>query len=88
MFKGNRSNFVFCQFWQKSENSKWPPFLKNIPKVGVAYCLNTLGVKNFDEIAISLTVKEIEATLCSAIFENFSKSGCSILLRYSGGRKF
>ena len=22
-----RSNFVFCHFWQKFENSKWPPFL-------------------------------------------------------------
>ena len=22
-----RSKFVFCHFWQKFENSKWPPFL-------------------------------------------------------------
>ena len=21
------ANFVFCHFWQKFENSKWPPFL-------------------------------------------------------------
>ena len=21
------SKFVFCHFWQKFENSKWPPFL-------------------------------------------------------------
>ena len=24
---GDRSKFVFCHFWQKFENSKWPPFL-------------------------------------------------------------
>ena len=26
--KGDRSNFVFCHFWEKFENSKWPPFLE------------------------------------------------------------
>ena len=25
---GDRSKFVFCHFWQKFENSKWPPFLR------------------------------------------------------------
>ena len=24
---GDSSKFVFCHFWQKFENSKWPPFL-------------------------------------------------------------
>ena len=24
---GDRSKFVFCHFWQKFENSKWPLFL-------------------------------------------------------------
>ena len=24
---GDRRKFVFCHFWQKFENSKWPPFL-------------------------------------------------------------
>ena len=33
-----------------------------------AHCSNTLGVKNLDEIALSRTVKEIEANLCFAIF--------------------
>ena len=47
--------------------------LKNYPKVGVAHCLDTLGVKNFDEIALSLTVKEIEAILCFRIFLKNSK---------------
>ena len=30
--------------------------------------LHTLWVENFDEIALSRTVKEIEANLCFAIF--------------------
>ena len=30
--------------------------------------LDTLWVENFDEIALSRTVKEIEANLCFAIF--------------------
>ena len=28
-------------------------------KVSMGYCLDTLGVENFDEIALSPTVKEI-----------------------------
>ena len=32
------------------------------------HSLDTLGVENFDEIALSGTVKEIEANLCFAIF--------------------
>ena len=35
--------------------------------------LDTLWVENFDEIAISRTVKEIEANLCFAIFGKKSK---------------
>ena len=34
---------------------------------------NTLWVENFDEIALSRTVKEIEANLCFAIFGKNSK---------------
>ena len=37
------------------------------------YFFNTLGVENFDEIALSLTVKEIEAILCFATFGKNSK---------------
>ena len=37
------------------------------------HCLDTLGVVNFDEIALSCTVKEIEANLCFAIFGKNSK---------------
>ena len=36
-------------------------------------CSGTLWVKNFDEIALSRTVKEIEANLCFAIFAKNSK---------------
>ena len=56
---------MFCHFWQKFENSKWPPFLgrgKFFEKV-----------ENFDEITLSRTVKEIEANLCFAIFGKNSK---------------
>ena len=60
-------------------------------------------VQNFDEIALSCTVKEIEANLCFAIFgqnlkiqngrhfwggENFLKIAKSTFLRYPVGRKF
>ena len=30
----------------------------------IVYCLDTLRVKNFAEITLSLTVKQIEAILC------------------------
>ena len=68
---------MFCHFWQKFENSKWPPFLgrgklfKNWQER--VHSLNTLGVENFAEIALSRTVKEIEANLCFAIFGKNSK---------------
>ena len=66
-------------------------------------CSDTLWVENFDEIALSGTVKEIEGNLCFAIFgknskiqngchfwggENFLKIAKSTLLRYPVGRKF
>ena len=38
---------------------------KNLPRVK---CSDTLWVETFDEIALSRTVKEIEANLCVAIF--------------------
>ena len=60
---------MFCHFWQKFENSKWPPFLgrgKFFENCRLHF-LDTLWVENFDEIALSRTVKEIEANLCFAI---------------------
>ena len=67
------------------------------------HSLDTLWVENFDEIALSHTVKEIEANLCFAIFgknskiqngrhfwggENFLKIANIRFLRYPVGRKF
>ena len=71
--------------------------------LGRVHCLDTLWVENFDEIALSHTVKEIEANLWFAIFdkntkiqksrhmseeENFLKIAKSTLLRYPVDRKF
>ena len=67
------------------------------------HSLDTLWVENFDEIALSRMVKEIEANLCFAIFgknskiqngrhmwggENFWKITKSTFLRYPLGWKF
>ena len=152
---------MFCHFWQKFENSKWPPFLgrgkffknyqeynaqipcgskilstvlsrtvkeilanlcfaifgknskiqngrhfwggENFFKLPRVQCSDTLWVENFDEIALSGTVKEILANLCFAIFgknskiqngrhfwggENFLKIAKIAFLRYPVGRKF
>ena len=37
-------------------------------KLQILHSLDTLWVENFNEIALSRTVKEIEANLCFAIF--------------------
>ena len=42
-------------------------------KLQRVHSLDTLWVENFDEIALSHTVKEIEANLCFAIFGKNSK---------------
>ena len=42
-------------------------------KLHRVHSLHTLWVENFDEIALSRTVKEIEANLCFAIFGKNSK---------------
>ena len=42
-------------------------------KIAKLHSLDTLWVENFDEIALSRTVKEIEANLCFAIFGKNSK---------------
>ena len=72
-------------------------------KLQRVHSLDTLWIENFDEIALSRTVKEIEANLCFAIFgknskiqngrhfwggENFLKIAKSTFLRYPVGRKF
>ena len=72
-------------------------------KLARVHCSDTLWVENFNEIALSCKVKEIEANLCFAIFgknskiqngrhfwggENFLKIAKSTLVRYPVGRKF
>ena len=79
-----------CHFWGG----------ENFWKIAGVHSLDTLWVENFDEIALSRTVKEIEANLCFAIFgknskiqngrhfwggENFWKIA---KIRYPVGRKF
>ena len=67
---------MFCHFWQKSENTKWPPFLgrgnffENC-KEYLPYI--PCGSKISTKIALSRTVKEIEANLSFAIFGKNSK---------------
>ena len=46
---------------------------ENFLKSSHIYFLDTLGIENFDEIALSLTVKEIEAFLRFRIFGKNSK---------------
>ena len=46
---------------------------KIFSKLARVHFLYTMWVENFDEIALSRTVKEIEANLCFAIFCKKSK---------------
>ena len=87
---GKRKFFENCQeymFW----------------KLQRVHSLDTLWVENFDEIALSRMIKEIEANLCFAIFGKnskiqngrrfwgrgkFFKTAKSTMLRYPVGRKF
>ena len=68
---------------------------ENFWKVSLVYFLDTLGVENFDEIALSLTVKEIPYILhfwrrfkMAAIFENFLKSSHIYFLDTLGVENF
>ena len=95
---------MFYHFWQKFENSKWLPFLgrENFLKIAKSTLLRYPVGQNFDEIALSRTVKEIEANLCFAIFgknskiqngrhfwggENFLKIAKIAFLRYPVGNR-
>ena len=52
---------------------------ENVLKIAKSTLLDTLWVENFDEIALSRTVKDIEANLCFAIFGQNLKiqNGCN-----------
>ena len=60
-------------FLAKIRKFKMAATLENFLKSCHIYFLDTLGVENFDEIALSPTVKEIEAFLCFRIFGENSK---------------
>ena len=63
---------MFCHFWQKFKNSKWPPFLgrgKFFGKLHRLLSLDTLWVKNSVEIALSLTVSEILANYSKVVLK-------------------
>ena len=93
-------------FWGKIRKFKMAAIFgegKIFGKLPRVHCSDTLWVETFYEIALSRTVKEIEANLCFAIFgknskiqngrnfwggENFLKIAKSTLLRYPVGRKF
>ena len=95
----------FAIFGKNSKNQNGRHFWggENFFKLQRVHSLDTLWVENFDEIALSRTVKEIEANLCFAIFGknskiqngrhfwgggNFLKISKSTFLIYPVGRKF
>ena len=55
------SIFMFCNFCEKFENSKWPPFLarQNFFKIGITTPQRYPVGQNFVEIALSSRVFEI-----------------------------
>ena len=61
---GKNSKFIMAAIFERGNL---------IFKLPIVHCLDTLWIKNFDEIALSHTVKEIEATLCFSIFGKNSK---------------
>ena len=75
MVKELEANLCFSIFWQKFENSKWPPFLgrgkffQNFQKcISYIPCGSKISTKS-----LSRTVKEIEANLCFTIFGKVAK---------------
>ena len=99
------ANLCFAIFGKTSKIQNGRHFWggENFWKIAKSTLLRYLWVENFAEIALSGTVKEIEANLCFAIFgknskiqngchfwggENFWKITKSTMLRYPVGRKF
>ena len=68
-------NLCFAIFGKNSKIQNGRHFWggENFLKIVKITSLSTLWVENFDEIAVSRTVKEIEANLCFAIFGKNSK---------------
>ena len=51
---------------------------ENFSKLPRVHCSDTLWVENFDEIALSRTVKEIEANLCFPFLAKYLSSYYSV----------
>ena len=66
-------HFCVFAFLAKIRKFKMATIFENTLKSCYIHFLNTLGVENFDEIALSLTIKEIQAFLCFRIFGQNSK---------------
>ena len=64
---------MFCRFWQKFKMAAIFEEGKIFSKLARVHFLYPLWIENFDEIALSRTVKEIEAILCFVIFGKNSK---------------
>ena len=99
------ANLCFAIFGKNSkiQNGRYFGEGKIFWKLQRLHSLDTLWVENFDEIALSRTVKEMEANFCFAIFgknlkiqngrhfwggEIFLKIAKNTMLRYPVGRKF
>ena len=99
------ANLCFAIFGKNSKNQNGRHFWggENFLKIARIHSLHTLWVENFDEIALSRTVKEMEGNLCFAIFgknskiqngrhfwegENLLRIAKITFLRYPVGRKF
>ena len=69
------ANLCFAIFGKNSKIQNGRHFWggENFLKIANITSLDTLWVENFDEIALSRTVKEIEGNLCFAIFGKNSK---------------
>ena len=75
MVKEIEAILCFAIFGKNSKNQNGRHFWggENFFKLQRVHSLDTLWIENFDEIALSRTVKEIEPNLCFAIFGKNSK---------------
>ena len=69
------ANLCFAIFGKNSKIQNGRHFWggENFLKIAKSTMVRSLWIENFDEIALSRTVKEIEANLCFAIFGKNSK---------------
>ena len=75
--KEMEANLCFSIFCKNSKIQNGRHFWgeENFLNLPILYCLDTLWVENFDEIALSRTVKEIEANLCFCVLAKI-QNGC------------